>query len=404
MTSPRETIWLNIILSFLLAGLLSYFFIESYQSFKWGTAGAYDFIQYWSAHLLAQSGQPIYDPQGMLELQHSVAPAITKPIMMWNPPWLLLLMKPLLGVEFSGIAKLFFFVNIALCGATSIVLWRIYSGNRQMLLPSILLGYLFFPVWNVFFFGQVSLILSLTSATLLYGLVKEHNPLVGITLALLTIKFHLFYLIYLVVAWWVIATRRWSIIVWAGATLASLIVLTDSIWPGISMEWIQSITLRTSDAIPKLDWIVATSVGFVRLALSRAFGVFTTAPTFIIPCITALTVLCYFIRERPIVQWHILFPPLLCLSLFTSPYGWVYDQAVLVVVPISILSQLAECGLKSRPSLELVAFYLLLHAVCIFLFFWTIKYQHELFWIPLALLFMWWRATRLGLCKMVLEH
>src|SRR5689334_13988397 len=76
--------------------------------------GTRDFIQYWSAFQLWQSGANPFDALQVLRLQERTAFPGPIPVLMWNPPWLLTILSPILNRSFQSAAQLWVICNALL--------------------------------------------------------------------------------------------------------------------------------------------------------------------------------------------------------------------------------------------------------------------------------------------------
>jgi hypothetical protein len=103
--------------------------------------GEKDFLGYWSAaHLLLTGGDP-YDPGALRKLQHSVRPEqVNKdapPAIVWNPPWLILMLLPLGLLPFDLATLAWLFCNLVLVGLSLAMAWQSLAeglGNRGFIL------------------------------------------------------------------------------------------------------------------------------------------------------------------------------------------------------------------------------------------------------------------------------
>jgi hypothetical protein len=77
-------------------------------------------------------------------------------------------------------------------------------------------------------------------------------------------------------------------------------------------------------------------------------GVLPTWPMLTIPVFSFIACSLYLYRRCRPVRWETLTPPLLCFSLGTSNYGWVFDQSVLVVCQIVLVSALYTLHDRTR--------------------------------------------------------
>jgi hypothetical protein len=102
-----------------------------------------------------------------------------------------------------------------------------------------------------------------------------------------------------------------------------------------SISWWLTVTTNAGDSASKLihfeRWATHTTVTMVRHLSLHMDGTIPRWPMVTIPASTfILASLCFWLR-RPRIEWARIMPPMLCLSLATSSYGWAYDQSVLIL-------------------------------------------------------------------------
>ena len=91
------------------------------SDYQYGHFGSIDFIEYWSAGQLWLEGLNPYDPALLFPIQKELSFDESAPLMMWNPPWIFLLLAPLLSFSFASAAALWFWLNITLVLALSLI-------------------------------------------------------------------------------------------------------------------------------------------------------------------------------------------------------------------------------------------------------------------------------------------
>ncbi len=353
--------------------------------------GTIDFIQYWSSFQLYQEGKNFYDPTLLLQIERSVGYNQSKPMMMWLGPWAMVLLKPILSADFNLATRLWFILNIFFCLGAGALTWAAVSAKDNLLVFSLVAAMMFFPTWATLQYGQISLLVAFGAAGFFWALSTRRYFLAGLFAVLLTLKPHLFYLVIIVCAWWIISERQWKIVYSFFLFFGVLLLVTFFDSPQAIYYWVDSLVHPPEGAVNTSQWKVATLVGFVRVMLEKYFDIHTFIPSLLIPSATAICVLWYLIIRRPTIVWATLFPPLLCLSLATSFYGWMFDQSLLLILQIAILGIVFEDGISSkRRSLILLSLFILQCVAYIHSHF--ALYLHELFWFPLVMLLIWWFA------------
>jgi len=160
-----------------------------------GYSGGVDFIEYWSAFQLWSQGLNPYNGQNMLNIQAQVL-GYQIPLMMWNPPWLLAMVSPILLLNFQGSVVLWFVFNLLLVLLSVELLVRTFKCSH-LRLPLIGMVLLFAPIRSSLQLGQVGTLLLFGSALFLWSKIKRSDLGCGIGLLIFSIKPHLFALVVL---------------------------------------------------------------------------------------------------------------------------------------------------------------------------------------------------------------
>ena len=152
---------------------------------------------------------------------------------MWNPPWLLLWLSPMLFPPFPVSALPWMGLNIALLLAGALLArGAISAGTRLESRAAWLAAGLFVPSLFALKSGQISVIHLVGAAGSLWCATRGRDFAAGLFLALTSVKPHVVYLLWIVAAWWVVIRGRWSVAVGAVTLwfrLLSLPVLPEKI-------------------------------------------------------------------------------------------------------------------------------------------------------------------------------
>ena len=154
--------------------------------------GSIDFVQYWSAYHLLVGGANPYDPQLTLTMQCSVGLHCTYPRTTYTPPWLWLLMSPVLRQPFETAVWMWSQVSIALALASGGCLAWAFRLRPSGFLLTAAAALLSFPFLIDLLFGQLSAVLLLGATLLFVGRTQGMPPLDAAGLVLLSAKPHLF--------------------------------------------------------------------------------------------------------------------------------------------------------------------------------------------------------------------
>lgn len=357
---------------------------------------ASDFIQYWSAiRVLIAGGNP-YDPSAMLQIQHHVSPTGVIPIMCWNPPWVLLFLLPVLVLPFWQAEIGWQILSVLALCALGLHIGRLYQRAHQPLFTA--LGLVtFFPLVSNFQFCQLGVVLLAGVVLLWQGLREDRAARGALGVALLSVKLHLFVPLLGVVFLDAVRRRRFSLPLLSAGLVTALALSCELLVPGILSAWLKAIISQPVGAIATRSWKVPTLVGLVRSAIYPHDGGWALATMFFIPLGAVLALTVYLLPRRENVDWARALPWILLVSYICSPYGWLYDQLVLLPMHFMVLGaavSLVVAGCRRA------GWQLLLLAGTVQLFALTDPWnvmpaQHHYFWLPLALGAVGWRAETL---------
>ena len=368
---------------FLLLSSISFFNVSVFQ---FGTNGTVDFAQYWSAfNVLINGGNP-YSFQSIAEVQRSIGNSGLV-IMMWSPPWLLVLLSPILAFDFQVAAGAWFLLNVVMWILSVILLSSMFSNNARERRYITIAGVFFYPIVENLLWGQISVFVLFFLVLFMFLLYRDKDFLAGILLIPCTVKPHLFILFAVVLLWWMFRNRRFNMLY--GALLGSvvLLIVTHIINNQVVANWYQAILSGPNDPLTPsvFQWKSATLSALIRSNLPAAETNAFVWIYWIIPLLATIICLGYLLRSKIEIELRNLIPPVLCLSFLVAPYGWFYDQSILVITQCSAVA-IAFKHARYRSVL------LLLTAVQIVTFLLSSRSesaQSDFFWLPIALLAIW---------------
>lgn len=311
------------------------------SDYAYGSPGTNDYIEYWTAGQLLKAGDNPYDFPKLHQKQLELDLPHKFPIIMWNPPWLLVWMYPLLWLPFMESALVWLLVNAGLLILSATLIWRTLQGSKGQRPVGIAWAacMLFVPALMTLRMGQTSSIILLGVAGFYFFACRGRCAAAGACLALVTIKPHVVYLLGLAVVWWVVTERRWRLVAGAAATMLPTLAVLTLLWPG----WWSG--YRAAMAEPPLYWKTATMGGILRQF------VFTEWPQaqFLPPILGSVGLFGYLLLRRPTLDWKAMTGPLLLLAVPTAAYGWAFDQTVMMLPYLTVVAWLVEPGaLTSR--------------------------------------------------------
>lgn len=341
--------------------------------------GVIDFIQYWSAYRVVEAGDNPYSGEKMREVQSTIGP-VEYVTMMWNPPWLLLIMKPVLSLDLHSAVVAWFFINLLFIGVSVWLCTLLYPNGKSWNVLGILALLLFPPFGEALHLGQISILLAVALLAFAVCLQRRWDFAAGAFLSFLSVKPHLIYLVALVLIWWIVKERRFFVL-WGGLVGLGGLVL-GSLWlqGPLLFQWIdvQVNPDSVTGVVSTSEWMTSTIGGALRVYGGPWFGSHRIEG--IVVLFTVLPVLLWLVLSQPRIKWDSALPILLLLSLMTAPYGWYFDTVIAVIAVASCLGSEGE-----RSTLSNAALFTYFAFTGWFLVY-IAKFQHQIFFFPVGLL------------------
>jgi hypothetical protein len=357
--------------------------------------GEQDFIQYWTAFKFFINGENPYDIEATRALQCSLGHDCDQVLVSWNPPWLLILMSPVLLLPFTMAAKGWVVVGFALSAAAAFLVADCYRQDLRSTIYALIGVFINAPLLLSAGFGQTGSLLLFAAALLLHGRVKSGSSLQqAIALVLLSVKPHLFILVAAALLWDELRRKQLRIVFQSASILAFFSAVLIVVNPMILPTWLDHIVGKSdTDGILGLtEWNTPTLGNLLRhIAQQFSEG---RADTFLFftPAAAAAG-LAWWLWRNPSIDWRCVMPPLIALSLWFAPYGWAYDWAVLGVLQASLLCWLATGG-ADRTLWSATAVIVGTQFTAGYM---TLRLQltlDKLIWLPAVLLVLWYIAGR----------
>jgi hypothetical protein len=365
--------------------------------YRYGSVGSRDFIQYWSAYRALRAGTNPYDGLVLHPIERAAGQSPDATIFMWNPPWTVLLIAPVLELPFEAACLAWIGCNLALVAGIGAIIGDVawFKNGRSLVMPAIVAGLLFYPAMETIALGQISLVLALGAALFLRSAVKGNDAAAGLSLVLLSIKPHLFLIFGAWVAYWVVREKRWRVPAFAAIGLFAWVLLTSALWPTSLLDWWMSLGQlpRGPGAESTANWTTSSLASWVRLALLHATGHAPLWPMTVIPFAGLVLTVLYLAIVRPPIAWSEQVHPVLCLSVGLAPYGWPFDHSVLVLGQIMLVTLAMQPEFSPRRRLAIFAALAAMLVVPVELEG-PNSGHHLLAWYPWASLFLWTWATR----------
>ncbi len=334
---------LKIVVNLSLGCVLVWFLATHERKIRASVTGR-DSIAYWAAGKLLVHRQNPYSVASVLALERSQGYAADRPLMLRTPPWSVWMVLPLglFSAYWAWMAWLaILLASLVICMRIS---WRMYGEGPRPPNVFLLAGYLFAPAVACLVAAQMGIVLLLGIA--LFLLLEEDHPfLAGAALLIPLAKPHIFALLWPTLAVWVIARKRWSLL----GGIATAFLLANSIAvafdPAIFQHYRE---MLRQEQIGNL-FIPALS-GMIRAIFFRRFFWVQFVPT----SLGLLWSAWYYWKNRRMWNWRQHGLALLVVSLLTTPYSWMTDEAVLLPAILQGVVWLNRTKLKIRSQLVIL--------------------------------------------------
>ncbi len=349
--------------------IVAFVAIGSYYTFESPMFRFQDFIEYWGAYRL-RSDNP-YDPTALLEIQNAEGAERVTPLMMWNPPWTLLLI-PGIWLPFQNAAFVWTLCNIAFWGGSALLMARVFSSDvrtgEKMGLSWIVPALISFPSLVNLQMGQMGGLLTLGTALCFFGWYCRRQIFFGLGGALMTVKPHLFAILAVYFLVRIIKERRWDYLASAGICIALLVGWSTALYPDATLDWLAAMKSPPAGAIDPRRWFTPTIGKWIDVLLARSnipAGRIGSLTLFVSGVIFAARLAQKGASERQQDGSMALFA--LIISICLSPFGWIFDQSVLVLPQTVVIAKVLESSDSFRirwtvlSAFILVQFALLVH-------------------------------------------
>ena len=350
-------------------------------------AGIVDYVAYWRAFQAVKRGLNPYDPSSLPQVQ-DLTLNFGEMQQYWNPPWMLVLMAPVLSLPFKLSAALWLYLSILFHGAASLLVWKSEKGGQNSLHPCLVAGLCFYPLWETLFWGQIGTLVTLGVAGFLWAVRNKRDIFAGLFLIPISLKPHLLYLFLLAVGFWVVAERRYRALASFAAGIGILCGLLSISSPLLFENWLKN-SSRSWKHIEGLR--SANLVGFTRALMVDFTGWAPVWPILVIPAATAAGFVVW-LAFRKRIEWENDLAPILCASVVTAPYGWLHDHLVLSIIQTMAVAwafeRIDSIALRTMMCLDWFVF----QALVLGLSFSFMPF-FQFFWFPIGVLFLWMRSV-----------
>ena len=340
-----------------------------------------DFLAYWSAAYLLADSQDAHDRTLLLAVeQEHTGWQKEYAVFVWNPPWLLALLLPLAWLPYFQAVWFWMLLNIVLFFVASVLLWVTLAQTeaaRRLGWLGTPITFFFAPTLLTLVMGQINTLVLVGLAAFFYFYKREQLGWAGMALALTTVKPHLVYLTLPLIVWLTWQRRQWRVWLGFAALLLGLTTVVLLFRPTFLSEYAMGVgngrlLTYNSPTIGGilhsfLGWQWAKLIGIVLLPLGLWFlGKWGDQ-----------------MADADLIGWSLL------LSVSSAPFGWSYDQIVLLFPLFQIVLWIGEGRLRSKRAGYLLL--LLLVGINLLTYYLRLQNVHEVyyFWVPLSLLLLY---------------
>ena len=294
--------------------------------------GGKDFIEYWAAEQGLVHGNP-YDRATTLRIEHDAGFEPGRPEFWYSPPPAILLALPLGYLSAKTGLILWTIFHFACLSLSLWLLWRLH-GRPDTLLH--LCGYLFAPAVICLGAGQIS-IYFLLGVTLFLTFHQSRPFLAGVALFPCILKPHLFLLFAIVLLLWIVSRRAY----WIAAGFTAALIAGGAIALLFDPQiWSHYARMMRTEGM--LNEYIATLSVTLRFLIDRRAAWLQFIPTFV----ASSWAIWYFWSRRARWNWMDHGLLVLLVSVMCAPYGWFFDESVLLP---AILTGVWRAKLSSRP-------------------------------------------------------
>ena len=321
--------------SILAAGFLWVVFLFAIHLTDRDVAGR-DYVQYWAEGRQVLAHANPFDAAAILRLEQSAGPGRTEAEISGSPPLVLLLAAPLALFSAKTGLVLWFAAMFAALSASLWILWMLQGQPNTLLY---LFGFLFAPLISCLQGGQIDILFLFSIMAFLY-LLESHPWLAGACLVPLTLKPHLFLPFAVAVLLWIVSRRAYGVLagfaVALGACLAAVYWLDPSAWPQFLL-------------MMKSQNMIANFVPTLSNGLERVIDPHLAWLRFVPDAAACAWAAWYFRSQRKQWDWMHHGMLVLLVSCMCAPYGFFFDESVLLPAVLAAMMQARRSGRSLWP-------------------------------------------------------
>jgi hypothetical protein len=293
----------------------------------------------------------------------------------WNPPWLILSLAPLGAIPYPIAVMIWIFCNTLLIGLALIISWQMCAGTHSSrgILFVFIAGYFFGETISYLAIGQITVLVLLGMVLSIRWLDRQLDLLAGAALLLTVIKPQISYFFLLIVLIWIIQNHRWKVIEGFVIAASTSLILFWIIYP----NWVNDyITLLSN--LPYYSLYTSTIGSFMSSIFHIKIFYFSAI------------ILIFFIN--PILRilksdgWLTTMNLALLVSLPLSPFGFSFDQIVILPSIVQVIAWLWNRQFSMKTTAFIIGSLVLFYAFVINMLSISILEYYWFFIIPIIFL------------------
>ena len=282
-----------------------------------------DFMPFWAvARLLLTHGNP-YSSLQIVAVMSAVEPSKAASVFMYYPPWTLPFFLPFGWLDHSNAQFLWFLLHSLIIFLGGKILWQHYAGAVNLSRASWLALLTFTPIYFVLLLGQIAPFVLAAVIGFLRAARNQSWYWAGAWIAIASIKPHLLYLLWIVLALWVLRDRRWQVAVGFVVTFVILATVPALIDGQIYSRYLNLMT--DPKMISPMGWANPT-IGTVANQILGGNKIWLRW----LPVVAGVVWLMGYGGNMVQVGIGPGIPLVVLVSVVTTPYSWTYDYVVLL--------------------------------------------------------------------------
>jgi hypothetical protein len=222
---------------------------------------------------------------------------------------------------------LWFLLQTAFLVVSVVLLWKLFGSNSRRQWVIWIIVVTFFPTIIILAAGHINPVFLLSFILLIPGLDQKTQKIstslgLGFLIMLVTIKFHLHYMVLLAIFFWILKEKRWNLalstVIW--------ILISTLIATLFNPQVVSNYSLMVA-TYPFHAWATPTIGGSLRYFL----GIDHFWLQFVAPVGGSAWFIYYWANNHYKWRWLDHMPMILLASALTAAYGWTGDYVILLI-------------------------------------------------------------------------